>query len=115
MNAILLRIKKSYLQELPIIRIYAVLYLIGVFIGVAAAILLRDDFTFQVQFLFDSENGSGFFSAYLQLLFWGIFFVTLLRVFPFLCLNYCVDAVSMGHLTANWFAIHIVFYLCFLF
>ncbi len=69
MNTILLKIKKAYLHELPIIRIYSILYLVGVFIGATAAVLLRNDFSLQAQLLFSPENSSGFFSAFLQQIF----------------------------------------------
>ena len=66
MFSIYMKIKKSYLHELPIIRIYALLYMIGVFIGVIAAVLLRNDFSLQTQLLFNPENASDFFTAFLQ-------------------------------------------------
>lgn len=66
MNRLLRKIKKTYIQELPVIRLYGLLYLIGVFIGAGTAVLLRNDFSTQAQLLFSPENSCGFFAAFLQ-------------------------------------------------
>ncbi len=103
MNSILLKFKKAYLHELPIIRIYAILYLIGVFIGAAAAVLLRDDFSLQAQLLFSPENSSGFFSAFLQQFFFFalLFFLGLTVIgIPLIPLYPLYKGFSIGLLVA---------------
>ncbi|MBQ7936302.1 MAG: stage II sporulation protein M [Clostridia bacterium] len=74
MNRFMSKIKKSFTYELPIIRLYALLYLIGVFIGAGAAVLLKNDFSAQAQLLFNPENAGDFFSSLLQQL---VFFLLL--------------------------------------
>lgn len=74
MKSMMQKIKSSFPHQLPIIRLYAVLYLFGIFIGATAAVLLRDHFSLQAQLLFSPENCSGFFSAFLQQF---IFFILL--------------------------------------
>ncbi len=73
MNRILSSIKRTYIHELPIIKLYFILYLVGVFIGVFGAVMLRDDFSVQAQLLFSPENSSGFFAAFLQQFLYFIF------------------------------------------
>ena len=60
------KIKKYLSNELPIIKLYSVLYLIGVFIGVGAAILLKNQFSEQARLIFSPENGCSFWAAFLQ-------------------------------------------------
>lgn len=66
-------IKKNYQYQLPLIRLYSILYLIGVFIGAIAAVLLRNHFSEQAQLLFDPENSVRFISAFLQQFFVFLF------------------------------------------
>ncbi len=66
MSQVLDRIRKTFVYELPIIRLYALLYLIGIVIGVIGAILLRKDFSSEAQFLLSAENAGTFFAAFLQ-------------------------------------------------
>ncbi len=73
MKSMMQKIKSSYNHQLPIIKLYAVLYLIGIFIGATAAVLLRDSFSLQAQLLFSPENCCGFFSAFLQQFIFFIF------------------------------------------
>lgn len=73
MNRLLTNIKRVYTHEQPIIRLYFILYLVGVFVGAAAAVLLRDHFSAQAQLLFNAENCSGFFSAWFQQIFCFLF------------------------------------------
>ena len=74
MNRLFSKIQRAYVNELPIVKLYSILYLVGVFIGVGAAILLRDDFSAQAQLLFSPENSCGFWPALLQQI---VFFVLL--------------------------------------
>lgn len=103
MSRVLTKIKRSYVHELPIIKLYLVLYLIGVFIGAAAAILLRNDFSAQAQLLFSPENSSDFFVAWLQqiLFFLLLFFMGLTVVgIPLLPLYPLYKGFSVGLLIA---------------
>ena len=74
MMAMMQKMKSSFKHQLPIIKLYAILYMVGLFIGVAAAVLLRDHFSLQAQLLFSPENCCGFLSAFLQQF---IFFILL--------------------------------------
>lgn len=103
MNRLLANVKRVYTHELPIIRLYSILYLVGVFIGAAAAVLLRDHFSVQAQLLFSAENCSGFFSAWLQQIFCFLFlFVLGLTVvgLPLLPLYPLYKGFSIGILIA---------------
>lgn len=74
MSQLMSKIKKTFIYELPLIRLYAFLYLIGLFVGVAAAVLLRGDFSDQAYYLFSPENAGDFLSVFLQQL---VFFLLL--------------------------------------
>ncbi len=74
MSHLLAEMKRNYQYQLPLIRFYLILYLVGVFIGTVAAVLLRNHFSEQAQLLFGPENAANFFSAFLQQL---IAFLTL--------------------------------------
>lgn len=103
MNRILSSIKRTYIHELPIIKLYGILYLIGVFVGAGAAVLLRDDFSLQAQLLFSPENCCGFGSAFLQqlLFFILIFFLGLTVVgIPLVPLYPLYKGFSIGLLIA---------------
>ncbi len=103
MNRILSSIKRTYAHELPIIKLYGILYLIGVFIGAGAAVLLRDDFSLQAQLLFSPENCSGFWATFLQqfLFFVLIFFLGLTVVgIPLVPLYPLYKGFSIGLLIA---------------
>ena len=69
MNRFLMRLKQNYVNELPLIKLYGILYLAGAFLGCAAAFLLRDDFSDQARLLFQPENSASFISALLQQIF----------------------------------------------
>ncbi len=66
MSHLLAEMKRNYQYQLPLIRFYLILYLIGVIIGAVAAVLLRNHFSEQAQLLFGPENAANFFSAFLQ-------------------------------------------------
>ena len=66
MSHLLAEMKRNYQYQLPLIRFYLILYLVGVFIGTVAAVLLRNHFSEQAQLLFGPENAANFFSAFLQ-------------------------------------------------
>ena len=103
MSAFMSKIKKAIRVELPIIRIYAILYLVGLFIGVAAAVLLRNDFTDQARFLFDEKNVGGFLSVFLQQFFFFLilFFIGLTVVgLPLIPLFPLYKGFSLGLLIA---------------
>lgn len=103
MFSICTKIKKAYLHELPIIRIYALLYMIGVFIGVTAAVLLRDDFSLQTQLLFSPENIGGFFAVFFQqfIFFLFLFFLGLTVIgIPLIPLYPLYKGFSLGLLVA---------------
>lgn len=103
MKTIWLRIKRSYEHQLPIIRLYAVLYLVGLFVGVFAAIVLRNHFSSQAQLLFSPENSCEFAFAFLQQLFFFalIFFLGLTVIgIPLLPLFPLYKGFSIGLLIA---------------
>ena len=103
MNRIIAVIKRNYVQEKPIIRLYFILYLIGVFVGTGAAVLLRNDFSSQAQLLFSPENSSEFIFAWLQqLLCFLLLFILGLTVvgIPLLPLYPLYKGFSMGLLIA---------------
>lgn len=66
MSRLFKKIKHSFFNDLPIIKLYSALYLVGVFVGVAAAVLLREQFSEQTRLLFSSEGGCTFGLAFLQ-------------------------------------------------
>lgn len=93
------RIRKSFAYELPIIRVYALLYLIGVFVGAIAAVLLRNDFSEQARLLFSSENAGNFLSSYLQqVVFFGLLFLLGLTIvgLPFIPIFPLYKGFSLG-------------------
>lgn len=99
MNRLLLKIQQAYVSELPIVRLYSILYLIGVIVGVGAAILLQDDFSAQAQLLFSPENACGFWPAFLQqiIFFFLLFFLGLTVVgIPLLPLYPLYKGFSIG-------------------
>ncbi len=103
MSAFMSKIKRMICVELPIIRIYSILYLIGLFVGVAAAVLLRNDFTDQARLLFSSENVGGFLSVFLQHFFFYLllFFIGLTVVgLPLIPLFPLYKGFSLGLLIA---------------
>ena len=65
MNRLMSKIKKNYIHELPLIRLYAVLYLIGVFIGALGAALSQELFKAQTKWIFLSGNGESFLSIFI--------------------------------------------------
>ncbi len=103
MNTIWVKIKRTYEHQLPIIRIYAVLYLIGMFTGVLGAVLLRNQFSSQAQLLFSPENSCSFLFAFLQQLFFFslIFFLGLTVIgIPLVPLFPLYKGFSIGLLVA---------------
>ncbi|MBQ8894164.1 MAG: stage II sporulation protein M [Clostridia bacterium] len=103
MNRFWSAVKRTYLQELPIIRLYLILYLIGVFVGAFAAVILKNYFSAQAQLLFYPENSVGFFSSLLQqiICFLFLFFLGLTVVgIPLLPLFPLYKGFSIGLLIA---------------
>ncbi len=72
MSGIVQKIKMTFIYELPIIKIYSLLYFAGVVIGSISAVMLRSDFSDQANLLFSSENSPTLFTAFAQQ---GIFFL----------------------------------------
>lgn len=66
MNRLIAKIRSTFIEERPLIRLYSLLYLVGVFIGVGASILLREQFSEQSRLLFIPENAYAFWPAFLQ-------------------------------------------------
>lgn len=65
MGRLMLKIRKDFINEIPLIRIYAILYLIGIFIGVVGVVLSFGEL---------SNVPSSAFSTVEPLKFGGIFF-----------------------------------------
>ena len=96
-------IKRRFRTDLPVIRIYLILYLFGVFIGVISAVLLRNDFTNQARLLFRSENTASLIAAFLQQFFFFVllFFIGLTVVgLPLVPLFPIYKGFSLGLLIA---------------
>lgn len=109
MVRILKKIKNSYLEELPIIKIYGAIYLIGGLIGMIAAILMRDQFSEQARLLFSPENCCNFWPAFLQqALFFGIVFLLGLTAvgIPLLPLYPLYKGFSLGLIVALAILLH---------
>lgn len=109
MVRILKKIKNSYLEELPIIKMYGAIYLIGGLIGMIAAILMRDQFSEQARLLFSPENCCNFWPAFLQqLLFFGIVFLLGLTAvgIPLLPLYPLYKGFSLGLIVALAILLH---------
>lgn len=66
MSGLLLKIKRNYLNELPLIRLYMILYMIGIFIGVIGAVVLNGSLTSDVGSIFSPRNSCGFFIAFFK-------------------------------------------------
>jgi len=77
MSQLWVKIKNTFIYELPVIRLYALLYFIGITVGAFIAALLRNEFSFEAQLLFSPENAASFFSAFSQqfLFFLVLFFL----------------------------------------
>lgn len=109
MLRILAKLRHSYTEELPIIKLYSAFYLIGVFIGVGSAILLRNQFSEQARLLFSPENCCNFWPAFLQqaILFVLIFFLGLTAIgIPLLPLYPLYKGFSLGLLVALGIILH---------
>ncbi len=94
-------VKKNFNHELSIIRLYALLYLVGGAVGAIAAILLRDDFSEQVRYLFSADPNSSIMALYIQqvLFFLLLFFMGLTVVgVPLLPLFPLYKGFSLGFL-----------------
>ena len=65
MSRLMSKIKKNYLNELPLIKLYALLYIIGVFIGVIGAVLLQELFKTQTKQIFLSGMNSSLWSLFI--------------------------------------------------
>ena len=63
------RIRRTYGNELSLIRIYIILYAAGIIVGLLAAVLLRKNFSSQARFLFSAESVCGFGAIALQQVF----------------------------------------------
>lgn len=99
MLAFMQKIKRSYEHQIPILKLYLILYMAGVFIGVIAAILLRNHFSTQAQLLFSPENCSGLLSSFFQqfIFFLLIFFLGLTVIgIPFVPLYPLYKGFSIG-------------------
>ena len=93
------KIKKTFFGEISILKLYCILYLVGTFLGICAAILLKEQFTEQVRLLFSSENCCSFWSAYLQqaVIFVFLFFLGLTAIgIPILPLYPIYKGFSLG-------------------
>lgn len=66
MNHLFAGIKRNFLHELPLIRLYSYLYLIGLFVGVIAAIVLHSDLSSQAHLIFETKETDGFLSIFLR-------------------------------------------------
>ena len=66
MYRIFAKIKRNYIHEFPLIRLYSCLYLIGVLIGVIAMILLHSDLLHQTDSFFSFDEGAGYLSFFMQ-------------------------------------------------
>ncbi len=81
MKRFMSKIKEYYNRERPLIKLYFLFYLIGVFIGCGAAVLMRNDFSDQASLLFSPEScGSFLFLWIQQLLFFTALFLLGLTV-----------------------------------
>lgn len=103
------KIKQSFFNELPIIKLYCILYLIGMFIGIGAAVLLRDQFSEQARLLFSPENTCTFWTAFLQqvILFIFLFCLGLTAIgIPFLPLYPIYKGFSLGLLVSLGIVFH---------
>ncbi len=66
MNHFLSGVKRNIIHELPLIRLYSFLYLIGLFVGVITAVVLHNDLSSQAHLIFESKGTDGFFSLYFR-------------------------------------------------
>lgn len=66
MGKVMSKIKRDFQNELPLIRIYAALYLIGIIVGVVVAIALRADLMPDARSIYSSENTYGLWSSFLK-------------------------------------------------
>ena len=66
MNRLLAGVKRNFIYELPLIRLYSLLYLIGLIVGVITAIVLHPNLSPQAKLIFDSAGSEGFWSIFLR-------------------------------------------------
>ena len=66
MGRLMLKIKNNFVNEIPLVRIYAVLYLIGVFIGVLGVVLSFEELTVLPSSVFSSAETIGFSDVFFQ-------------------------------------------------
>lgn len=103
MGRFILALKKNFNHEFSIVRLFAILFLIGVALGSTAAVLLRNDFSEQAQYLFAEYNSGGLPEIYLQqiVFFLLLFFMGLTVVgVPLLPLFPLYKGFSLGFLIA---------------
>ncbi len=96
-------LKEIFGYEKSIVRLYGILYLIGVFVGTVAAVLLRHDFSDQARYLFNSGGDSTYPEIFIQqfLFFLLLFFMGMTVVgVPFLPLFPLYKGFSLGFLIA---------------
>lgn len=66
MNRLLAGFKRNFSYELPLIRLYSFLYLIGLIIGVITSVVLHPSLSAQANIIFDSAGSEVFWSIFLR-------------------------------------------------
>lgn len=81
MRLFLHHLRRRYLDELPVIRLYFLFYFLGVILGCLSVILLKERFTGQTALLFDADRINSFSAVFLQqLMFFLLVFILGLTV-----------------------------------